>query len=212
MTSELAGFRHFFQAGSGRTLLLLHGAGGCETDLIPLGQAIDPEAALLSPIGRVLENGMPRFFRRLAEGVFDFEDVRVRARELAGFLDAACREYELDARRLVAVGYANGANMAAALLLLCPGVLAGAALFRSMPPVPTDHAPKSLPALLAAPVPVLIANGAKDTITPPEHGLRLAELLRADGADVTEYGHPGGHALSAGDVEAARAWLSRYRL
>jgi predicted esterase len=203
MTGELAGFHHEFKPGSGRTLLLLHGTGGSESDLLGFGEAIDAEASLVSPRGKVVENGMPRFFRRFSEGVFDFEDVAFRARELVEFVDAACREYELDARRVIAVGYSNGANTAAALLLLCPGVLAGAALFRAMVPVEEPHTA----APLAAAVPVLIANGLRDAITPPQHGERLAEVLRGDGATVTMHWQPGGHGLTEGDVEAARAWL-----
>jgi predicted esterase len=208
MTGELAGFRHEFRPGTGRTFLLLHGTGGSESDLIPLGEALDREAALLSPRGKVLENGMARFFRRFAEGVLDFEDVAVRAKELATFIDAACHEYELDPHSIVAVGYSNGANIAAALLLLYPGVLAGAALFRAMVPVPESHTRSRRPAPLTVPVPVLIANGRRDTITPIEQGERLAELLRADGASVTMHWHAGGHGLTQGDVDAARAWLA----
>ena len=201
-------FAHRFVAGEGpSTLLLLHGTGGDETDLLPMGEILAPGANLLSPRGKVLENGMNRFFRRFAEGVFDFEDVRYRARELAAFVDSAGREYRLDPGRVWAAGYSNGANIAAALLLLYPGVLAGAILFRAMVPVPPQSAEARGPLPLAAPVPVFIANGLQDPIAPPAEAERLAGLLRQDGAEVTLHWHPGGHEMTRADLEAARAWL-----
>src|SRR5438128_2631452 len=118
-----------------RVLLLLHGTGGDENDMLPLGRELDPEAALLSPRGKILENGMPRFFRRLAEGVFDEADVIKRANELADFVGAAAARYEFDANQLIAVGYSNGANIAAAVLLLRPGTIISAVLFRAMVPL-----------------------------------------------------------------------------
>src|SRR5438046_1466021 len=126
-------FIHDFVPGSSsRTLLLLHGTGGNERDLIPLGRELDPNAALLSPRGKVLENGMPRFFRRLAEGVFDLEDLKYRTNELADFVAAAAQHYGFASDNLIAVGYSNGANIAAAMLLLRPEILHGAVLFRAM--------------------------------------------------------------------------------
>src|SRR5437764_11992855 len=129
--------------GSGRVLLLLHGTGGNENDMVPLGRDLDPAAALLSLRGKVLENGMPRFFRRLAEGIFDEEDVIRRANELADFIPAAAAKYAFDPGRLTAVGYSNGANIAAAVLLLCPGVIKSAVLLRAMVPL----TPPTLPDL-----------------------------------------------------------------
>jgi predicted esterase len=120
----------FVPGSSGRTLLMLHGTGGNEQDLIPLGRELDPGSALLSPRGRVLENGMPRFFRRLAEGVFDIEDLKLRTHELADFIDAAAQQHQLNPQKIVAVGYSNGANIAASLLLLRPEVLHAAILLR----------------------------------------------------------------------------------
>ena len=182
-------------------LLLLHGTGGSESDLLGLGREISPRSALLSPRGKVLENGMPRFFRRLAEGVFDLEDLVLRTRELAGFIHAAREEHGLD--RPVALGYSNGANIAGSLLILEPGTLAGAVLFRPMVPI-EPPAPPDLAGL-----PVLIAAGRRDVIVPVRESERLASLLRGWGADVSEHWSPGGHALGEDDIEAAREWLAR---
>jgi phospholipase/carboxylesterase len=187
--------------GSSRTLLLLHGTGGNEDDMLPLGRQLDPKAALLSPRGSVLENGMPRFFRRLAEGVFDEEDVVRRAHELAEFVAAAAARYEFDLTRLTAVGYSNGANIAAAILLLRPEVLSAAILFRAMVPL----VPPALPDL--AHRRVLLLSGEQDPIVPVENAERLAAMLREAGADVTMRLEPAGHALARGDLEAAKQWL-----
>ena len=186
-----------------RTLLLLHGTGGDEQDLIPLGRMLDPGAALLGVRGRVLEHGMPRFFRRLAEGVFDLEDLRRRTDELAEFLREASKTHGFDPARLIAVGYSNGANIAASLLLAHPGVLAGAILFRAM--VPFEPAPGADRPL--AGTRVLISEGRMDPIVPAEHGERLAELLRERGAEVALRFEEAGHNLERGDIEAARRWL-----
>src|SRR5678815_3087091 len=135
-------FIHAFVPGSSqRTLLLLHGTGGNERDLIPLGRELDPNAALLSPRGKVLENGMPRFFRRLAEGVFDLEDLKTRTNELADFVAAAAQHYGFASDNVVAVGYSNGANIAASMLLLRPEIMNAAILFRAMVPLTPDKLP-----------------------------------------------------------------------
>src|SRR5207237_6969726 len=135
-------FMHEFIPGSSaRTVLLLHGTGGNERDLIPLGHELDPNASLLSPRGKVLENGMPRFFRRLAEGVFDLEDLRKRTHELADFVLSAADYYKIDIKRIVAVGYSNGANIAAGILLLRPEMLSAAILFRAMVPLVPETKP-----------------------------------------------------------------------
>jgi phospholipase/carboxylesterase len=190
-------------AGPGkRTLLLLHGTGGDENDLIPLGRDLDPTAALLSPRGQVLENGMPRFFRRLSEGVFDEEDLVTRAHELADFIAAAAVREEFDPKRVIAVGFSNGANMAAAILLLRPEVLAGAVLFRAMVPI----VPTGLLDLKHAHV--LLSSGTEDPIVPAENAERLAAMLRKAGANVTLRFEPAGHSLALGDVRAAREWLT----
>ena len=185
-----------------RILLLLHGTGGDENDLLPLGRELDPVAALLSARGNVLENGMPRFFRRLAEGVFDEADVIRRAHELADFVGAAATSYEFDAKRVIVVGYSNGANIAAAILLLRPEVLAGAVLFRAMVPL----APAVLPDL--APARILISSGKRDPIVPVENAQRLAAMLSEAGADVTLRFESAGHALVSADIAAAKEWLA----
>jgi phospholipase/carboxylesterase/glyoxalase family protein len=184
------------------TLLLLHGTGGDEDDLLPLGRALLPGAALLSPRGKVLERGMPRFFSRLAEGVFDLEDLQLRTHELADWIDAAAAEHRFDPARVIAVGYSNGANIAASLLLLRPGTLAGAVLFHSMLPL-EPHEQPNLPG-----VPVFLTGGRADQMIDPAGTERLAELLRAAGADVTLHWEPGGHTLTGAEVEAARRWLA----
>jgi phospholipase/carboxylesterase len=195
-----APFIHRFEPGSAeaRPLLLLHGTGGDENDLIPLGRAVAPGAALLSPRGRVLEHGMPRFFRRLAEGVFDEDDVRRRAVELADFVADARGRYGLAAP--VALGYSNGANIAAAVVLLRPQVLSGAMLLRAMTPL------REPPRADLAGKPVLIVSGAQDPIAPPDNAARLADVLRQSGATVEHRVLPAGHPLSNADVKLARDW------
>jgi phospholipase/carboxylesterase len=201
--SDPLGFIHRFVPGtSSRTLLLLHGTGGNEDDLLPLGRALDAEAALLSPRGKALENGMPRFFRRLAEGVFDEEDLIRRAHELADFIEAAAAQYTFNPKRVVAVGYSNGANIAGAVLLLRPGVLCGAALLRPMVPL----VPKPMPDLQGAPV--LVSVGNQDPIVSAEHARELVGLLRRAGADVTVCFENAGHGLTDATLASARRWLA----
>ncbi len=200
----LNGFEHRFVPGaSGLTLLLLHGTGGDEDSLLELGAALLPEASLLSPRGKVPENGMNRFFRRVREGVFDVADVRFRANELADFLDAASLQYGFSPSRVVAAGYSNGANVAAALLLERPSSLAAAVLFHAMVPL-TPEAPPAL-----AGKPVMITAGRQDQLVPPAGSERLAALLASYGADVELHWEPGGHGLAPNEVKAARRWLSR---
>ena len=195
-------FLHEFVPGnSNRTLLLLHGTGGNERDLIPLGRELDPNASLLSPRGKILENGMPRFFRRLAEGVFDLEDLKTRTHELADFVTASVRHYKLTANHMVGVGYSNGANIAASMLLLRPGILYTAILFRAMVPL----IPDTLPDLSS--VHVWIGAGNQDPIIAPSETQRLVELLRSAGADVTIHFFNAGHGLTSVEVEMAGQWL-----
>jgi predicted esterase len=190
-------------AGDAPTLLTLHGTGGTEDDLVGLGQTLLPGANVLSPRGKVLENGMPRFFRRLAEGVFDVEDLRARTHELADFVAAASRDYGFAANRVYAVGYSNGANVAAGMLLLRPGTLAGAVLLRPMVPL----VPEPLPDLRA--VPVFIAAGETDPIVPVSNTRALADLLARSGAEVEVFAQRVGHGLTQADIETARDWLAR---
>ena len=182
-------------------LLLLHGTGGDENDLLGLGRMISPGAALLSPRGRVLEHGMPRFFRRLAEGVFDQEDVRRRASELGDFVTEAREQYGIAAP--IAVGFSNGANIAAALLLLRPGVLAGAILLRAMVPLSDP------PTAELGNKPVLLLSGQTDPIVPASNSAKLAALLSQAGARVTHRVLPAGHQLSQADVTLARDWIGK---
>jgi predicted esterase len=184
-----------------RILLLLHGTSGNENDMIPLGRDLDSTAAVLSLRGNVLENGMPRFFRRLAEGVFDEEDVVRRAHELADFVGAAAAKYKFDPQKLTAVGYSNGANIAAAVLLLRPGVLTRAILFRAMVPL----TPPTQPNL--ASTRVLICSGKHDPIVPVENVERLAAMLREAGADVTLRFEEAPHQLAFAEIAAAKNWL-----
>ncbi len=196
-------FHHRYLAGEGpATLLLLHGTGGDENDLLPLGRMLAPGWNYLSPRGKVLENGMPRFFRRLAEGIFDLEDLRLRTGELAAFLDEAAAQYGFDRSRVVAAGYSNGANIAASLLLTRPGSLRAAILFRAMQP----FQPETPPDLSGTPV--FLATGKLDRMIPAEASAALERTLRAAGAEVTTYRHPGGHELSQTDVEDATRWLA----
>lgn len=195
-------FIHEFVPGkSARTLLLLHGTGGNERDLISLGHELDPDASLLSPRGKTLENGMPRFFRRLAEGIFDLEDLRKRTDELADFVASAAKHYEIKNEKIVAVGYSNGANIAASMLLLRPETLSAAILFRAMVPLTPDKQPN------LSSISVLISGGAFDQIVPGSETKALAELLRAAGADVEVRFLQAGHELTPQDVDLAREWL-----
>ena len=194
--------RHRFvpaTADGAAPLLLLHGTGGSEDDLLPLGRTLSPGAALLSPRGAVSEHGMPRFFRRLAEGVFDEDDLRRRTADLARFVAEARAAYGLAAP--VAVGFSNGANIAAALLLLHPGVLAGAVLLRAMVPLTTP------PATVRPATPVLILSGKADPIVRLENSARLEADLAQAGARVTRRVMPGGHELTQADLSAAADWL-----
>jgi predicted esterase len=202
MTSLQLNFIHEFVPGSSdRTLLLLHGTGGNERDLISLGRELDPSASLLSPRGKVLENGMPRFFRRLAEGVFDLDDLKKRTNELADFVAAATEHYRLAADQVVAIGYSNGANIAASMLLLRPEILHGAVLFRAMVPL----VPENLPDLSSAHI--WIGAGSEDPIIPTSETQRLVELLRSAGANVTVRFFNAGHALTSSELETAGRWL-----
>jgi phospholipase/carboxylesterase len=199
---------NYFPAKEGtarRVLLLLHGTGGDEHDMLPIGRDIDPNAGLLSLRGNVLENGMPRFFRRLAEGVFDEEDVVRRANELADFIPSAAAKYGFEQAQLTAVGYSNGANIAAAVLLLRPGTLNSAILLRGMVPITPLTEPK------LAGTRVLICSGTRDPIIPVENPERLAAMLRRAGAEVTLRFEEAGHQLVFDEIVAAKNWLAGRR-
>lgn len=212
-TVDAHGFVHRFlpgepgHAASGLTILALHGTGGDEHALVGLAQRVAPGAAVLSPRGPVLEQGMPRFFRRHAEGVFDLADLERRTGELGAFLDAAAAAYGVDRARVVALGYSNGANIAASLLLRQPSALAGGALLRAMvpfepPPGGVAHAPDAPRAIRPR---VLVASGRADPIVPRDQPERLAALLRAAGCAVELAWLDAGHQLVMADVERAAA-------
>jgi len=200
------GFNHLYQAakaGSTRTILVLHGTGGDENSLFPIAEALDPNAGVLSVRGKVLENGAPRFFRRLAEGVFDLEDLTVRTHELADFIESAGTAYGFDVENVVAAGYSNGANIAASLLFLRPSVLAGGVLLRAMvpfePKVKHDLSTKR----------VFLSEGKHDPLVPHDNAEHLAHLLREQGAEVTLRWNDLDHRLGRGEIDAARDWLVR---
>jgi phospholipase/carboxylesterase len=184
-------------------ILLLHGTGGDESDLIPFGRTIAPGSALLSPRGKVLEDGMPRFFRRFAEGKFDENDVRLRANELADFVAEARRVYQLAPP--TAVGFSNGANIAAAVLLLRPEVLAGAALLRPMTPL------RDYPLADLIGKPVLMISGEMDPIVPAANAAHLAAILSNAGAAVRAVTVTAGHGLSDADVTLTKDWIDQLR-
>jgi predicted esterase len=203
---EDLGFVHVFEPGEQETpitLLLLHGTGGDERDLLPLGRVLAPGAALLSPRGKVLERGMPRFFRRLAEGVFDEADLIARAEELAAFVQRAASRYDRDPQRMVAVGFSNGANIAGALLLLQPQTLRAAALFAPMVPLE----PPTLPDLSG--VAAFLSAGRGDPIAPPAQAERMAALLTEAGAATELHWHGGGHEVPNGHVALCRSWFAK---
>jgi len=203
--SEL-GFIHRFvpaKRSGAQTLLVLHGTGGDETDLLPLANMIDPDAAILSPRGKTLENGMPRFFRRFAEGKFDIKDLKFRTAELADFVLLASKKYSFNLDSVVAVGYSNGANIAASLLLLRPETLSRAIFFRAMLPL----TPEKLPDLSGKQV--FISAGKRDTMIPREGTLALQNILEKAGAIVTMNWMDSTHSLMQAEVEKAREWLMK---
>ncbi len=204
MTSPDLGFVHRFEPGtSGTTLLLLHGTGADENDLIPLGRAVAPGAALLSPRGQVLENGMPRFFRRLAMGVFDVEDLKARTADLACFVEAAAAHYSIDLARAIVLGYSNGANIAGSLLLSNPGLVRAAVLLHAMVPFRHEETPD------LAGTRVLITGGMQDPMIPADQTKELAEILERSGADVELSLAPGGHELTEAELQKVSAWVGR---
>ena len=192
-------------AHGGTSLLLLHGTGGDENDLLPLGRTLFPGATLLSPRGKVDEGGALRFFRRIREGVFDQQDLAVRTDELADFIAAASDAYGLRRDRMVAVGFSNGANIAGSLLLRRPGVITRAVLLSPMVPFEPEPRPD-----LSSTV-VFIGAGRMDQMVPAAQTDRLAELLRNSGARVTLHWENVGHTIAPGEIRAAQAWLASLR-
>jgi phospholipase/carboxylesterase len=199
------GFEHVLVRGTGAlTLLLLHATGGDEHQLVDLGRQLAPEATLLSPRGKELENGFyPRFFSRLRVGEFDLPNLLARTDELADFVGRAAEAYDLDAEHIIALGYSNGANIAASVLLRRPEVLAGAALLRATLP----YEPEATPELGGRRV--LLATGTRDPFVPEQLSDRLAELLDAGGAEVTYLKSDLGHELMQSELERVREWLGR---
>jgi phospholipase/carboxylesterase len=208
LTDDL-GFVHRFlpseDAASRDTLLALHGTGGDENDLISLGQTIAPGAAILSPRGNVLENGAPRFFKRLAEGVFDPQEVRSRAEQLARFIQAATTRYALNPERVFAFGYSNGANAASTVMFIQPGLIKGAILLRPM----LVYEPEESPDLGGSSV--FISAGRMDPIVPTRSVERLAELFQSARAKVTLKWQMVGHNLVPSEVSEAASWLALQR-
>ncbi|TKC19418.1 alpha/beta hydrolase [Robertmurraya kyonggiensis] len=198
--------KYIFKQGSKEkpTLLLLHGTGGNEQDLLSLGNMIDSESSILSVRGNVLENGMPRFFRRLAEGVFDEEDLIFRTKELYDFLDAAAKEHGFDRNNVIAIGYSNGANIAGSLLFHYENVLRGAILHHPMVP----RRGVELPNLQRTPI--FIGAGENDPICPPQESIELETLLANAGADTVIHWERFGHQLTMSEVEAAKVWYNKH--
>ncbi|HTH20727.1 MAG TPA: alpha/beta hydrolase [Nitrososphaeraceae archaeon] len=186
---------------SSLTLLLLHGTGGTEDDLIPLGNELTPDASILSVRGKVLENGMPRFFRRLEEGVFDLEDLKMRTDELADFILKSSSIYDFDLKRLIAVGYSNGANIGASLLLRRPEVLAGAILFRAMVPFIPDVLPDLSKKF------IILLEGMRDPIVSRQEAESLLKIFNKAHSNVTIEWQGSGHNLTQEDIESAKKWL-----
>ncbi|MCJ1908017.1 alpha/beta hydrolase [Planococcus ruber] len=198
--------KHIFHQGSNKekpTFLLLHGTGGNENDLLPLAKHIDPEASVLSVRGNVSENGMPRFFKRLAEGVFDMEDLKARTEELNEFIGKAAKDHGFDRSNVIAIGYSNGANIAANLLFTYSDALKGAILHHPMVP----NRETELPDL--AGVPVFISAGTNDPICPSEESTDLESLLKNAGAQVHLHWENYGHQLTMPEVEAAKVWYGQ---
>jgi phospholipase/carboxylesterase len=195
--------KHIFKQGTDQSapvLLLLHGTGGTERDLLPLADLISPDSSVLSVRGNVLEHGMPRYFRRLAEGVFDLEDLVFRTKELHDFLDSAAAEYSFDRSNIVAIGYSNGANIAGSLLFHYEGTLSGAILHHPMVPIRGLE----LPSLADAPI--FIGAGSNDPLCTPQETEELDRMLQAAGASVTVHWEQHGHQLTSSEVAAAAAW------
>lgn len=202
MKNEAAGFTYeYIDKGGSRTLLLLHGTGGDERDLIPIGQTLDPKANLLSPRGQINEQGMPRFFKRIAEGIFDYADLSYRSAQLADFILEASNIHGFPSNTIVAVGYSNGANIALYLLASQPSILQGAILFRPM----STALPRSIADISTKHI--FIASGAADQLIPYQDTEQLIKLVKDSGAVVSTHTSSHGHSLTKEDIDHARTWL-----
>ena len=200
--SEVNGFIHKFIRKSGKwTILVLHGTGGNEHDLIPLAEEIDSDDSILSVRGKVLENGMPRYFRRLSSGIFDLEDLRNRTFELANFIELAGKKYEFEPKSVIALGYSNGANIAASILFLKPETLKGAVLLRAMVP----FTPEALPNLSQKRI--FLSSGKFDPIIPRLKVMELAELLQRAHAQITMNWEESDHSLTQEEIQRVRNWV-----
>jgi phospholipase/carboxylesterase len=200
-------FEHVYDQGtSPLTILALHGTGGNEQDLVPMAKMVAPTANVLSPRGKILEEGAARFFRRIAEGVFDIEDLKFRTHELADFVIAASKEYSFDISKVYALGYSNGANIASSLLFLRSEILAGGAILRGTVPLDRDKGElEQLPDLAAKRV--FLANGTRDPMVPLENAKKLATMYREAGASVTHELNPASHGLIQSDLQTMKRWF-----
>ncbi|MGL4610596.1 MAG: alpha/beta hydrolase [Trueperaceae bacterium] len=201
-------FEHVFEQGTlPLTILALHGTGGNEHDLVPMARMVAPHANVLSPRGKISEGGALRFFKRIAEGVFDIEDLKFRTHELADFVSAASREYDFDIRKVYALGFSNGANIASSLFFLRPDVLAGGAILRGMVPLDKDKGElEQLPDLMGKKV--FLANGTRDPIVPLDNAKRLAAMFKEAGANVTHELNPASHGLIQSDLQTMQRWFT----
>jgi phospholipase/carboxylesterase len=199
--------KYIFRKGSSQklpTLLLLHGTGGTEYDLLPIAQMIAPDSNVLSIQGEVLENGMARFFKRLAEGVFDEEDLLFRTEELNGFIDQAANQHEFERQNVVAIGYSNGANIAGSLLFHCKNALRSAILFHPMVPLRGIVLPE------LAQIPIFIGAGTNDPISSQQETRELQSLLEGAGSSVEIHWENAGHQLTHQEINAAAQWFKKH--
>ncbi len=201
-------FEHIYESGTTtKTILALHGTGGNEHDLVPMAKMVASGANILSPRGKILENGAPRFFKRLAEGVFDIEDLKFRTHELADFVNEAAKEYTFNSSNVYALGFSNGANIASSLLFLRPEVLAGGAILRGMVPLDIEKGElEQLPNLTGKKV--FLANGTRDPMVPLDNAKKLAEIYKQAGATLTHELNPASHGLIQSDLQAMQRWFA----